>query len=165
MTIHRRFRSLRGHLAAGAFAGLPAGVVMAAWFSFMTRDGRRFELLRTIAEVMGTRALGWGLLIHLVLSVLFAAFLSWLLRPSVPAPNVLAWSTLYGIGLFLVMVYLVLPLLDPQMYAALQTQLWTFFLAHLLYGGLAGVFLVAWRLRRYWAPGLGRRGRILGSRR
>ena len=154
-----RLRSLGRHLVAGLVAGLPAGLVMAAYFSFIPGPlpGGRFAVLRLIAGVVGAQGVGWGLFVHLLASVLFATVFSWFVRPRVPTPNLLAWSTFYGVGLFLVMVYVVLPLVYPAMYAALAAQPWNFFLAHLVYGGVVGFALAAWRTRRHWAPGFSTR--------
>jgi hypothetical protein len=133
---------------AGAVAGLIAGVLMAMWsMGYAAYQGLGFFLpLKLIAATfLGVNAIiggFWvlllGVLIHLSVSagwgVVFGALAR---RLGVGASTAL--GGIYGLAVYLLMTFLVLPWIDPVMRARVEVTMTSFLIAHLVFGIALGL--------------------------
>ncbi len=140
---------------AGIVAGLLGGLAMAAWlmvFTWFTGRGVLTPLKLFGGLFYGRNALApglgpafWGLVAHLALSaalgVLFAAIFH---REVAPLAEV-ASAIVYALLAWVLLTFVVLPVVNPLMREAVPSLSMAWFGAHVVYGGVLGV---AQQLRR-----------------
>ena len=153
-------------VGSGVAAGIIAGIVMAIWaMATSAITGAGFWIVPQLIAgmfygpltlVRGATTVVIGTLVHVVVSAglgaLFALMVGW--RPGADG-RMLAWGFVYGLAIWLVMSFGVLPLVNPTMSArvALTPVNWIF--QHFLFGlVLAFCFdqMRATRLRRPALP-------------
>lgn len=141
-----RIVALRGatrsdRILAGTLAGLVAGVVMKVLAGILAGAAGAgfFAPLELIAATFldgalprGANAILLGLVLHLAVSALWGAIFGTLLPPTASTGAAGAFGGLYGLGVFLIMTYLVLPWANPLMYTTVDRG--TLLLEHAVFG-------------------------------
>lgn len=150
---------LRGILEAGVVAGVAAGVGMAFWlvvYGAFTDLGALTPLKLIGGTFYGSDALGpgygaafWGLVLHLAVSGAFGVLFSAVISPRADPMVAVAAAVAYGLVVWLVMTFGVMPVVDPLMRPRVSTLSTAWFGAHLVYGAILGL---APQLRRTTAP-------------
>lgn len=137
---------LRGAAArAGAMAGLTAGVLMglaAMLREYATGLGFFFPLQQIAAVLFGFEALvggGWvifsGLLIHLLVSAILGSIFGAIMGSRALNRNdALLGGLIYGVVVWFVMSFLVLPWANPAMDARTELHSGWWFFYHIVYG-------------------------------
>jgi hypothetical protein len=147
---HRDTRFIRDILEAGTFAGVLAGLGMAVWlatFGLFTGLGGLTPLkliggtlYRHSALEEGMGPAFWGLVLHLAVAaafgVLYAAIMA--SRRQDPLAEV-AGAIVYGLLVWIVMTFAVLPLVDPFMRSRVTGFSTAWFGAHVVYGATLGI--------------------------
>jgi hypothetical protein len=154
----------RSKSAGGALAGIVAGLVMAVvmmiYFSVMGA-GFWYPVENIAAVFFGIDALLGGagvvivgLLTHLLVSALLGMLFASLLQPRTSTGAAFFGGLAYGIGVWVVMTYIILPIFNPTMSARMAVTAGFWFFSHLIYGG----FLA-------FTPGLVREFALRGTQR
>ncbi len=149
------------------YAGLIAGIagsfsIMLVVLAILVVNQRDiFTAARLIATIVygpdaaeGLMPIIVGTLVHLVTGGTFGAVFAWFM-PRLPRPIWIVAGLLYGMGVWLVSTFIVLPILAPPMIAA-DANIGILALTHFVYGlvlGIAGAtYELWWRLPRWiWA--------------
>lgn len=130
--------------AAGVITGLIAGAVMivVAMISTAVADlgvWRPAELVASLyfgadALVGGAGVITAGVLTHFAASAIFGILFAFLTRGRLDPAAALFAGLVYGLVIWIVMAYLVLPWAVPTMYERVSTEMGWFVLYHLLFG-------------------------------
>jgi uncharacterized membrane protein YagU involved in acid resistance len=129
---------------AGSLAGMVGGALYAS-FAMGTSIMNGADILSpfrlTGAALMGTGALEggtvvvvYGLLLHMVTSIVWGVLFAAILPHEASLAATLVAGLVYGIVVMLVMLYLVLPVANPVMREAVDGTT-SFTIEHLIYGG------------------------------
>jgi hypothetical protein len=146
-----------GGVTAGVIAGLGMAVVTMLYTSFAGLGA--LLPLRMIAAtffgvdalVGGAGVLAAGLVFHLVISAFFGLlFAALTVRPK-STPVAFFGGLAYGIGIWALMTFLVLPFVNPVMAQRVALMFTPWLLAHAVYGGLL-VLTPLLRVRFGYAP-------------
>jgi hypothetical protein len=150
---------------AGVVAGLIGGVLMVVWAMFATlaQGLGPFAIPQLIgaafrgpeALIQGPLTIVWGAVLHLVVSASFGVLFATLVRRDTPGGIATLAGIAYGLGLFVLMSFVVVPVVDPVMSNRVSMMIGTVLVMHVLYG--VGVGLTP-RLRREFAA------RVMSSR-
>lgn len=144
---HKNNVSVRAGFWGGCFAGWIAGAIMLlTWMAAAVSDGA--ELLDPLQWVGGST--GAGLLIHFVVSGLLGAAFGMLIgwqppgfRDQPVGDRALVSGLAYGVLVWAVMTWIVLPFVNPTMKLRVESFPVWWFLLHMIYGStllLAPVF-------------------------
>jgi len=136
-------------LFAGAAAGVVGGALMAIWSAILaalTGYGFLFPFKAVGAAFVGVHALVggggtvlYGLGLHFLIAAAFGALFGALSRPISSAGGALAAGIAYGLGILLLMTFVVLPATNATLFERVVLVPGSWFLLHVLYG--AGVSL------------------------
>ncbi len=150
-------------VAGGIVAGLIAGVVMGVVSMLhAAATGLGFFLpLRLIAataygvdaEIGGANVITAGLALHLIASMIFGLIFGVLVGRRMHAGVAFVWGLIYGIVVWALMTFIGLPSIDPTMRARVAMMPISWFINHLVFGGM--LFLTP-LLSRAFAHGGGR---------
>ena len=134
---------------AGIVAGLTGGVLMAifamiagatyleqdAWYIPRLIGATFFDPQTPLERPM---IVLWGVVLHLIISAAFGVIFATLIRPATPPPMAVLVGIAFALGIFLLMTFLVVPLVNSVMASRVPTMMGTLLFMHLLYGlGLA----------------------------
>jgi hypothetical protein len=143
---------------AGVISGLIGGVLMAVWAMISTtaQGLGAFAVLELIgaafrgpeALIKGPFTLVFGIVLHLVVASAFGVLFATLVRRDTPATIATIAGFAYGLGLFVLMSFVVVPVVDPVMSNRVSMMIGTVLTMHVLYGFGVGL---APRLRREFA--------------
>jgi hypothetical protein len=131
-------------IGAGVAAGVIGGVVMAVWGALATTAkglgffaipqliGATFmkpdSLLHPVAMTL------WGTVLHLLVSAAWGVLFASLIRRETPPGASLLAGLAYAIGIFLLMVFVVVPVTNQVMADRSSMLLGNLFIMHLLFG-------------------------------
>jgi len=140
-TTSRRPRS-RDIFGPGIIAGLSGAALMALFAMIVSaaQGGAFFGPLKLISAVflgssavtLGVGAVVLGIVIHLLVGSFWGVVYAAYLPRGVRLGTEIGVSLLYGIGIFLVMTFLILPWANPVMFGAIDR--WWFLVYHLVFG-------------------------------
>lgn len=135
---------------AGGVAGVLAGIGMAVFlmvYAGATGFGV-FTPLKLLGATFfrhdalthpGLAVVFWGLVLHLAVSAAIGTLYAALVKPGMDPMPAVAGGIVFALGVWLVMTFLVLPLVDPPMRAAAPDMAMGWFGAHVVYGAVVGV--------------------------
>lgn len=134
---------------AGVTAGIIGGIVMAALTMMYTAGiGVGFWTpLRLMAAttsgvdalIAGGGTLIWGLMIHMMASIIFGVIFAALLPRRAGAAAGLGLGALYGIAVWAIMTFIGLPIVNSTMQARVALMPGWWFFAHLVFGAVTGI--------------------------
>lgn len=138
--------SLRAGVLGGLFAGLIAGIVMAMVAMIRASAlGLGFWLpvkqiaalwYGTQALIVGAGAIWAGLLSHMMMSVLFGILFGAAVGRDISVGGSFAAGLVYGIVIWAVMTWIVLPFANEVMLERVTLMPWWWFGYHLIFGGM-----------------------------
>lgn len=147
----------QGIFVGGAASGIIAGAVMGvfamtymAWAGagfFALPRGTAASLLGVTALVGGAGTITLGLFLHFVTAAFWGILFASIIRKDTPAGKAFWGGLAYGVGMWAVMIYGVVPVLDPVMQPRVAMMPGAVFIAHLVYG--ACLFVTPALRRRY----------------
>ena len=147
---------MNSKVAAGAVAGVLAGVVFGALMQMMTAptpEGGRVPMMMMVAMVVRSQSLAVGWLYHLFNSAVIGALFGWVLgaRATTYGSGVTlgaVWGVVWWVlgGLILMPLFLGMPAFAPLMDAPMRPVAIGSLVGHLVYGVIVGLAYV--RLRR-----------------
>ena len=143
---------------AGIVTGVTAGCAMAAWltvYAGFTGLGA-FTPVKLIAGTFyGAAALEagwgpvfWGFTIHMAISVAFAILYGAIVHRDTEPFKAVTGGILFGFAMWVVLTFLVMPVVDPLMRARVPSMSMGWFGAHLPYGAVLGALP---QVRRWFA--------------
>lgn len=143
---------MRSRIAAGAVAGLAAGVVFGMMMQMMaapTPDGRQMPMMAMVAMVVRSQSLVVGWLYHLFNSAVIGALFGWLLGGRAHGyASGLGWGALWGVvwwvlgALILMPVFLGMPPFASLRMPPMRPMAMGSLMGHLLYGLILGAVFV-----------------------
>lgn len=151
--VHGDTGVLRDIVAAGIAAGTLAGLGMAAWlavFGLFTGLGGLTPLrliggtlYRHSALEPGLGPVLWGLVVHLAiaaaLGVLYAAIVANVANKDQDPVIEVSAAIVFGLVVWIVMTFLVMPVVDPFMRSRVSGFSTAWFGAHVVYGAMLGL--------------------------
>lgn len=148
----------RDTLIVGAAAGLTAGIGMAMW-AILTSVWHGVDILapfETIgATFMGPNAthatvamIGYGMLIHGVMSAALGVLFVALLPPTCSCRFACAAGLGFGFAVMLAMTYVVTPAVNPVMRHAVEAIPKSWIIQHAIFGAMMALVPVYWRYYR-----------------
>lgn len=148
-------RSTPSIFAIGIGAGIVAAVAMAVWsMTIAAAEGLGFWLpvqliaatfLGVNAIVGGVGTIVFGFILHFITASAWGVVFAALLSRTTPLPAAALIGILYGLGVWAVMRFLVLPWLDPTMSVRVSVLWWSFLVGHLIYGFALGLLVPMFR--------------------
>jgi len=158
VTIRNRFDASDEPLAtevlkAGVVSGLLGGVFMAVWGMFATLAyglgplavppliGAVFRGPEALIEGPGIIVI--GVVVHLLTSAGFGVLFATLVRRDTPPGISTLAGVAFSLGIFVLMMFVVVPVVDPVMANRMALMIGTMLIMHVLYGlglGLAPMF-------------------------
>jgi uncharacterized membrane protein YagU involved in acid resistance len=127
--------SRRGRHAKRVTAGIVGGLIGGIFFGLLLAA---LGMLPVIAELVGSRSILVGLLVHGAISAIFGALFGFLLQEKLESyQGVMLLGTAYGVFWWVVGALLLMPVLlgrGPQLHAALLPPNLLSLLGHLVYG-------------------------------
>jgi len=150
-------------VGSGVAAGIIAGIVMAVWaMTTSAITGAGFWIVPQLIAgmfygpltlVRGATTVVIGTLIHVVVSAGFGALFALMVGWRAGADGrMLAWGLAYGLAIWLVMSFGVLPLVNPTMSARVALTPVNWFFEHLLFGVVLAFFFEQMRATRLRRP-------------
>jgi hypothetical protein len=146
-------------VVGGVVSGFIGGLLMAVWGAFATLSkglgvmafpqmiGCTF--LRPEAMLHPAATAIWGTVLHFLIACAWGVLFSALVRRETTNANALPAGLLYAVGIFLLMVFVVVPVTNQVLADRAPMMLGTLFMMHLLYG--VGVSLAPSVRRRFLA--------------
>ena len=138
------YRSGTGILVGGAISGIIAGIVMAMFsMGYPGMTGMGFLApLRLIAATLygvdaligGSDVLMAGLIIHMMVSAVFGIIFAALLPRTAGGGTAFGLGIIYGIIIWGVMGYLVVPIVNPTMSVRIPVMAGAFWFEHVVFG-------------------------------
>lgn len=131
-------------IKAGVVSGLIGGVLMAAYamaagvvlkqgaFAIPKLIGATFRGPEALLSGPGTIA--WGIVLHLIVSAAFGVLFATLVRRDTPRPASMLAGIAFALGLFVMMMFVVVPVTNPVMANRVSMMIGTTLVMHLLYG-------------------------------
>lgn len=134
---------------AGIVAGLVGGVLMAvfamiagatyldqdAWYIPRLIGSTFFDPQTPLERPMIAL---WGVVLHLIISAAFGVIFATMVRPTTPGAMAMLVGIAFALGIYVLMTFLVVPLVNTVMAARVSTMMGTLLVMHILYGsGLA----------------------------
>jgi hypothetical protein len=129
---------------SGALAGIVGGILMAVWAMIATSAlglgplvvpqliGATFQGPEALVRGAGTVAL--GLVVHLLVSAGFGVLFATLVRRDTPLGVGMLAGVAYAMALFVLMTFIVVPVVNPVMSNRVSMMVGTTLIMHLLYG-------------------------------
>ena len=140
-------------LKAGTVSGLIGGLLMAGYAMIATTVlGQGPFLIPQLigaafrgpeALLQGPLIVAWGVLLHLLVSAGFGMLFATLVRRDTPRGVAMLSGVAYALGLFVLMMFVVVPVVNPVMANRAAMMIGTMLAMHVLYGvglGLAPSF-------------------------
>src|SRR5262245_28137433 len=144
---------------AGVVAGVIGGLLMAIWAMFATSalGLGPFAVPQLIgaafrgpeALISGPGVIVWGVVLHLLTAAALGVLFATLVRRDTPRGISTLAGIAYALGVFVLMMFVVVPVVNPVMSNRVSMMIGTMLIMHVLFGvgvGLAPVF------RRAFAP-------------
>lgn len=142
-------RSVAGVVGGGAVAGIIAGIVMAMFtmmYAGMMGMGFWMPLRLIAATLFGVDALVGtggvlfvGLVLHMVVSAVFGIIFAAIVGARTSGAAAVGWGLIYGVAIWAVMGFLVVPVANSTMNPRLPMMAGAFFIEHLLFGITLGI--------------------------
>jgi hypothetical protein len=143
------YRDARGIVLGGGLAGIIAGIVMAIFamaYAGMTGMGFWTPLRLIAGALFGADALtgGGGVLlagaiIHMMASAAFGIIFAALVPRTTGGGGALALGIIYAIAVWVVMTYLVVPIVNPTMSVRIPVMAGAFWFEHVIFGAVLGI--------------------------
>ena len=140
-------------IKAGVVSGLLGGVLMAAYamiaglalkqgaFAIPQLIGATFRGPEALLSGPGT--IVWGVALHLIVSAAFGVLFATLVRRDTPRPASMLAGIAFSLGIFVMMMFVVVPVANPVMANRVSMMIGTTLVMHVLFGvgvGLAPAF-------------------------
>lgn len=129
---------------AGAVAGVIGGLVMAVYaiVAGLVLQQGPFAIPRLIgaafrgpeALVSGFGTVVWGVVLHLIVSAAFGVLFATLVRRDTPRPVAMLAGVAFALGLFVLMMFVVVPVVNPVMANRVSMMIGTMLVMHVLFG-------------------------------
>jgi hypothetical protein len=149
VTLKDRFGAAEAKVAgevvkAGALAGVIGGLVMAAYamvaaavlgqgpFAVPQLIGATFR--GPEALLRGPGVIAWGVLLHVFVSAGFGVLFATLVRRDTPRGVAMLSGVAYALGIFVLMMFVVTPVVNPVMANRVSMMIGTMLVMHVLYG-------------------------------
>jgi hypothetical protein len=134
---------------AGVISGLIGGALMAAWamvatsalglgpFAVPQLIGAAFRGPEALLKGASTIAL--GVMLHLIVSAAFGVLFTMLVRRDTPRGIAVLAGVAYALGVFVLMTFVVVPVVNPVMSNRVSMMIGTVLMMHVLYGIALGL--------------------------
>ena len=148
-------------LKAGVVSGLIGGLMMAVWAAMATLAmglgplefpqliGATFRGADALLTPMGV-TVAYGVLLHLVVSAGLGCLFASMVQRGTPKGLAALGGVAFALGVFVMMVFVLVPVVNPQLSHHIAMMPFTLLLMHMLYGACVGL---APMLRRNFARG------------